>query len=128
MFTQLNTGEKGSIEVVIFNYLDGYLNARAEQLSQAFHETCPLLSIEEEKLDRTEMSAWLENLRDRQAKGDIRKAESKILGIDVSGNAAIAKVCLGFPKFVFTDYLSLLRIDGHWKIVNKTYSRTELSS
>lgn len=106
---------------MIGNYLDGYLNARAEQLSLAFHDTCPLLSVEGEKLDRTEMAAWLENLRSRNAKGDIRTADSEILGIDVSGNAAVAKVSLKFPKFKFTDYLSLLRIDGQWKIVNKIY-------
>jgi putative lumazine-binding protein len=37
------------------------------------------------------------------------------------GNAASAKIVLDYPQVKFTDYMSLLKIDGEWKIINKTF-------
>ena len=47
---------------------------------------------------------------------------TEIAGIDSTGDAAIVKTVLRFPKFQFTDYLSLLKLDGAWIIVNKIYT------
>ncbi|HEX8636521.1 MAG TPA: nuclear transport factor 2 family protein [Pyrinomonadaceae bacterium] len=41
--------------------------------------------------------------------------------VDITGNAASAKIILDYPTVRFTDYMSLLKIDGEWKIVNKTF-------
>jgi len=41
--------------------------------------------------------------------------------IEMSGNAAIAKIVLDYPTIKFVDYMSLLKIDGEWKIVNKSF-------
>ncbi len=43
--------------------------------------------------------------------------------IDVSGDAAVAKVIiLDETTPIYTDYVSLYRIDGAWKIVSKLFS------
>ncbi|HPA52839.1 MAG TPA: nuclear transport factor 2 family protein [Thermoanaerobaculia bacterium] len=47
-----------------------------------------------------------------------------MVSIDVAGDAAVAKVELDYPKVFFVDYLSLLKIDGVWKIAQKTYTGT----
>lgn len=44
--------------------------------------------------------------------------------LDVSDKAAVVKVTLDYPKWQGVDYLSLLKIDGEWKIVNKSWSGT----
>ena len=31
------------------------------------------------------------------------------------------KLKLDYPKVVFTDYMSMLKVDGRWVIVNKTF-------
>ena len=43
--------------------------------------------------------------------------------VDVAGDAAIAKVELERPDALVTDYMSLLKVDGRWVIVNKIYAR-----
>jgi len=48
----------------------------------------------------------------------------RIVSIDVAGDAAVAKVELDYPKVFFVDDLSLLKIDGEWKIAQKTYTGT----
>ncbi len=42
--------------------------------------------------------------------------------LDLTVDAAVAKVVLDYPTIKFVDYMSLLRIDGEWKIVNKSFN------
>lgn len=41
--------------------------------------------------------------------------------VDVTGNAAVARIELDYPAAFITDYFSLLKIDGEWKIMNKIF-------
>ena len=43
-----------------------------------------------------------------------------------NARAAVAKTTLAFPAFKFTDYLSLLKFEGSWKIVNKIYTSEKI--
>ncbi|MGH9904872.1 MAG: PQQ-binding-like beta-propeller repeat protein [Pyrinomonadaceae bacterium] len=52
---------------------------------------------------------------------DEAQRKRAIESIDITGNAAIAKIVLDYPQVKFTDYMSLLKIDGEWKIINKTF-------
>ena len=56
----------------------------------------------------------------RSAADSLSSARSAI-ALDITGNAAIAKVVLDYPQVKFTDYMSLLKVDGTWMIVNKTF-------
>jgi hypothetical protein len=120
-----NTHAHRKIQSVVREYFEGYTGAESARISRAFHPEVKLYSVDSQNagaLDRTELKDWLKNLDDRKQKGDIRKAELEIPMIDISGTAAIAKVVLTFPKFRFTDYLSLLEIEGSWRIIGKVYS------
>ncbi len=44
-----------------------------------------------------------------------------IESVDVTGNAAAAKVQEEYPASTYNDYVSLLKLDGQWKIVNKIF-------
>lgn len=55
---------------------------------------------------------------------DEAQRRRRIVSIDVAGDAALAKVELDYPKVFFVDYLSLLKVDGEWKIAQKTYTGT----
>ena len=41
--------------------------------------------------------------------------------VDITGNAAIAKLRLDYPAAVLTDYMLLLKIDGRWQVVSKAF-------
>ena len=41
--------------------------------------------------------------------------------VDVSGNAAVAKIILDYPTTRFVDYMSLLKVNGKWTIVGKIF-------
>jgi hypothetical protein len=54
--------------------------------------------------------------------GKEEAGEFEILAIDVTGNAASVKVRETYPKSVYVNYLSLLKVGKEWKIVNKIYT------
>jgi len=110
------------IEAVVENYFQGYLKAEADRVGRAFHEDARLMAAEEGKLDRTDAADWLKSLRTRREKGDLREAATEIAGVDATGDAAVVKAVLRFAEFQFTDYLSLLKLGGAWRIVNKIYT------
>ncbi|MDX1661850.1 MAG: nuclear transport factor 2 family protein, partial [Gemmatimonadota bacterium] len=49
--------------------------------------------------------------------------DNRITAIDVDGRAAMAKTVLEWPEVRYVDYLSLLKIDGEWRIVNKVWDQ-----
>lgn len=125
--TSIRLDNEQIIDRVIAKYVDGYLNAESELVKEAFHPDTVLYSSDNGVLDKTTMKEWLQNLDERKASGDIRKAQLEIHDVEVTGDMARAKITITFAKKVFTDYLSLLRInDMGWVIIGKTYSVKEL--
>lgn len=114
--------QSAAIRKVVQLYFDSYLNADAEGVARVFHEETRLYSVDQGALERTDLPDWLANLRGRREKGDIRKAQTSIVSLDVAADAAAVKASLQFAEFAFTDYLSLLRIGGSWRIVGKIYA------
>jgi hypothetical protein len=115
-----------SIESVIQDYFQGYQQADIFLIQNSFHPQTKLLSITNGKMDVTEMKDWLKSLEARRMRGDIRIGKLKIESIDVTDQAAAVKLKIRFQTFEFTDYLSLLRIDGMWVIVGKIYHYREI--
>jgi hypothetical protein len=54
---------------------------------------------------------------------DEAQRRRRIVSIDRTGTAAMAKIELDYPTVRFTDYMSLLKVNGEWKIVNKIFHR-----
>jgi len=50
--------------------------------------------------------------------------QRRIVMVDVSGTAAVAKLEIRTPTAVLTDYMSLLKVGGRWVVVNKIFSRS----
>ena len=49
-------------------------------------------------------------------------ARDRIVSIDFSGpGTAFAKVECQIPPRYFTDYLTLLKVDGRWQVISKSF-------
>ncbi len=116
------TTQENKIHETIQTYVTGYLNAERSFIEKAFHPETRLYCVDNQKLEKTEMKDWIANIENRKLKGDLRSAQLEILQIDITDQAATAKIELHFEKFRFTDYLSLLEINNEWIIVGKIYS------
>ena len=56
---------------------------------------------------------------------DEAKRKRRVLMVDVTGDAAVAKIELDLPAGKLVDYFTLLRIGGAWKIVHKSFTRLQ---
>jgi len=111
------------IEAAVKTYLDGLYEGDTEKLASVFHPTSRLTWEDGGKLTLLPRDQWLEAVRERpspKSRGLARHDE--ILKIDqASPTMAFVKLKCAIPPRFFTDYLSLLKIDGNWQVAQKVF-------
>jgi len=112
--------ETESAKVPLNNYLQGQITGKPEFIRQAFYKDARIMAFREGKLTNLSVEEFATRFNGNSA-ADESKRQRSIESLDISGNAAVAKIVLDYPTVKFVDYLSLLKIDGEWKIVNKSF-------
>jgi hypothetical protein len=112
--------EEAAIRETIQHYFQGHATGDGEFFRKAFHPDAKLFFIRDGKLTQWTSEEYISKASGKPAPDEVQR-KRKIDSIDISGNAAIVKITLDYPKVVFTDYMSMLKIGGQWKIVNKTF-------
>ena len=112
--------EKDAVRVPLEDYLKGHATGNSEFMRKAFHTEGKLVFVRDGKFTTRTFEEYIAGSSGKPAPDEDQRKRS-IGSIDITGNAATAKIVLDYPAVKFTDYMSLLRIDGEWKIVNKTF-------
>ena len=112
--------DEAGVRKAIEYYLQGHATGNGENHRKAFHPEAKLFWIREGKFAQRTSEEYIAGSPGKPAADEAQRKRS-IDMIDITGNAAVAKVVLDYPQARFTDYMSLLKIDGEWKIVNKTF-------
>ena len=118
------TGNHADITAALGVYFDGFYDADIDKLKQIFHPACHLYSATCGDFLDSDMEAVYARVGTRvnpSVRGD--KREDGILTIDQSGpECAFAKVYIALGEKMFTDYLTLIHLDGRWQIITKTFT------
>ena len=110
-------------------YFEGVRHADTAAAHRAFHPVAVMYSVRDGRLAERSVPDWLTAIAERGTKSPGPDAvQRRIVSVDVTGSAATAKLELVGPDAVITDYMSLLKVDGEWKIVNKTFYAESKSS
>ena len=123
--TTANCQEQSQSEIqqiseTIMLYIDGTANGEPDKLKKAFHTDFNLYSVTEEDSLRTWSS---KDYIGKIEKGQKSNRIGRIISIDYEKDAAIAKAEILIPNWrVFIDYFLLLKYEGSWKIVHKSYT------
>ncbi|HEX8636696.1 MAG TPA: nuclear transport factor 2 family protein [Pyrinomonadaceae bacterium] len=112
--------ETESAKIALNNYLQEQTTGDAEFIRKAFHKDARIMSFRDGKLANLSVEEFAKFFNGKQAKDEAERKRS-IESVEISGTAAIAKIVLDYPTIKFTDYMTLLKIDGEWKIVNKAF-------
>lgn len=132
IFTSFNTNaqtenSKSEIEQItetLMNYIDGTANGEPDKLKEAFHPDFNLYSVTKED----SLRIW----SGKDYVGGIKEGEKsnrigRIISIDYEKDAAIAKAEIVIPNWrIFTDYFLLVKYEGSWKIIHKSYTWREI--
>ncbi len=112
--------EREAVKIPLDNYLKGHETGKAAYMKKAFHTEGKLMFIRDNKYTTIDFADYIGRTKGEAAK-DENQRKRTIESIDISGNAAVGKIVLDYPNTRFVDYMTLLKIDGEWKIVNKAF-------
>ena len=117
---QAQTSEEAGVREAIEHYFQGHATGVGDHFRKAFHPDAKLFFIRDGKFSAWTLDEYVSRASGKPAADEAERKRS-IASIDISGNAAVVKVLLDYPSVRFVDYMSMLKVDGQWKIVNKTF-------
>ncbi|MBU8892417.1 MAG: nuclear transport factor 2 family protein [Bacteroidales bacterium] len=131
IFAQETEKEQNAIKSIIQTaYVDGLQNkGELKDIENGFHPGFNLLGINHNMLTKFPIYSWIESFEKRKSENpeppkDDQKITCDYITIDITGNAAMAKIQLKRNnELLFTDYLQLYKFEEGWKIVSKIYYR-----
>ena len=112
--------EEAAVRIPLENYIKGHATGDGEYMRKAFHTEGNLIFVRDGKYSTRSFAEYISGFTGKPA-ADEKDRNRSIESVDVSGNAAVAKVILDYPNVRFVDYFTLLKINGEWKIVNKSF-------
>lgn len=128
----MNNLQMNDILATVKTYLDGLYEGDTAKLKQSFHPASSLFAVAADgnlvNMPRDEWCKMVESRPSPKANGQTREHD-RVLSVDITGpNTALVKLnCAILPRF-FTDYLSLIRLDGRWQVISKTFTAETLAS
>lgn len=118
--TQSDNLELAAARVPLENYLKGHETGDPEFMRKAFHTEGHMIFIRDGKYSSRTFAEYIGGMSGKPA-ADEDKRRRWIESVEVAGNAGIGKIILDYPTVKFVDYMTLLKINGEWKIINKSF-------
>jgi Putative lumazine-binding len=105
-------------------YFEGVRRSDTAAARRAFHPVLTMYSARDGALAQRSLDEWVTAIAERAPNPPKPDAvQRRIVSVDVTGTAAMAKVELVQPEATLTDYMSLLKLNGEWIIVGKIFDR-----
>jgi len=113
--------EQANVRAVVERYLHGLKFNDVKSFEASFWPEARLLFVRRDgSLGQLTQPEWYAGFAGNAGKEE--KGELGIAAVDVTGDAASAKVVETYPKSIYVDYLNLLKTGGEWRIMNKIYT------
>ena len=113
--------EEAAVRAALEHYLLGHATGDGAHFGIVFHPQSKLFWMRDDTLNTRTSADYIAGASGGPAEDEDQRRR-EIAMVDVTGDAAVAKVVLDYPTVLLTDYMSLLKIDGEWKIVNKIFT------
>jgi hypothetical protein len=120
-----NQNEKSDYDKIsetLMDYINGTANGDTAQVRKAFHPDFNLYTVTKDSLWIRSGEQYISNIKI----GEKNNRIGRIISIDYEKDAAMAKAEIVVPDWrIFTDYFLLLKYEGKWRIVQKSYTWRE---
>jgi len=122
---EITTEQKNrAIGLMVEQFSEGIRSLDAEMISAIFHPHSSSFSVTPRGICIEPAEAWPRIIE--QAKADSthlfrERFSVRILGADIVGTVATAKVEWTFESARIVDFYNMLKIEGKWLIVNQVY-------
>jgi len=127
-FVSVNVAGEAADREAVEKPLKMYLSGEPAQLKQAFHPGATMFFARNDSLIAVPIPEYIARVEESRAKGPPPKRVERIAQVDISGTSAVARLELEYPNQKLTDYMSLVKYGGEWRIVNKIFSRESVAA
>ena len=114
------TSEEAAARVPLEDYIKGHETGKGDFMRKAFYPEAKIMAFRDGKLVNLTVEEFASRFSGQPA-ADESQRRRRIESLEITGNAGFGKITLDYPTVKFTDYMSLLKIDGTWKIINKVF-------
>jgi len=110
------------IEALITRYFRGLHEKDIDAIESIFWHHAEMTGYYEGDFIHAKLNDYLNTLKRMSAPNMLGEDfKMTICGVEIVGNMAFVKTHYLFQALNYVDFLTLLQIDGQWKIVNKTF-------
>jgi hypothetical protein len=108
--------EVAAVQATVYDYFDGINTKDRARLESAFDTSAQLKSPDGDGAVKVEPIA---DAIARWMGGEAQSRKGKILALEITDNQ-VAQVVFDYDG-IFVDFLTLFKLDGQWKIVDKSF-------
>ena len=123
-FEECATGERfGAVLQVLADYFEGLHHSDAGLLAEVFHPKAQYVCVTDGDLLYRDMATYLPIVAERPSPASLGEPRrDRVLGVEFAGPVtAFAKVECSIGPKLFTDLLTLIFLDGRWRIISKVF-------
>ncbi|WP_431086647.1 nuclear transport factor 2 family protein [Paenibacillus sp. 8b26] len=100
-------------------YIEGNISGNSDVMKSTFHDDAIMYGYTN---DGNLSAGSIQNLYDViDQLGPAKDLEYRIDVLDVAVTVAVVRIILEAPGAVYTDYHTMLKLDGKWKVVSKLF-------
>ena len=126
--TKMELGQAHSDIMTLWSeYREGIYEGDSDRLARIFHESANMVNVGADGLVVTPIRKYFDAVRNRavpKAIGAARRERLISIAIPAEDSAVLTATILVMGKN-FTDQLALMKVQGKWQIVLKTYQLDE---
>lgn len=112
--------EAAAARIPLENYMNAQATGNPDYIRKAFFPEAKIMAFREGKLLNLSVEEFASRFNGKPA-ADESQRKRRIDSLNITGNTGAARIVLDYPETTLTDYMSLLKVDGEWKIVNKVF-------
>ena len=122
VFAQSSSAEDlAAVNVALQHYLNGHATGDPEEFRKAFHPDARMTFVRDGKVVITPISEYIARAPGKPA-ADEALRKRRITNVEVTGTAAIGRIELDYPSALLVDYMTLLKDNGRWVIIAKSFN------
>jgi hypothetical protein len=116
-----HAADEAGVRAAIGHYFQGHATGDASHMRKAFLPTAHIEGLRDGRFVSMTLEEYCSRSSGKPAADEATRRRT-IDAVDVTGTAAMARATLVSAQATTRDYFVLLKVDGEWRIANKTFS------
>jgi hypothetical protein len=113
--------DDAGVRAALGHYFQGHATGDASHMRKAFLPTAHIEGLRDGRFLSMTLEEYCSRFSGKPADDESTRRRT-IDAVDITGTAAMARATLVSAQATTRDYFVLLKVDGEWRIANKTFS------